>query len=311
MSRSADQAQTHANFVFWNIAGKGSKQAVDGDSEYLPEDKLWEICEKHYNQILPIMTEKVHREKLQRVQTRLTYGESSHRNSRTREETQFSESESCNRRRRPKKRKASQAAAPKDTRPSHNTSVFSKIRREGDKLTRQRRPGSTTVFTRLGHRDGNVFTRLAERKRNVHSRLGPKVPPRRRHASEMRSAMNVKGRSKKNDTPLTTRAAGKLLGPKKLISSKMRMTRVDTGSPGLGNVVSKKTRMSANVKTYDGTGDPEDHLKIFQAAAEIELWAMPTWCYMFNSTLIGSARVRFDKLPPESIDNYELLRKAF
>ncbi|GKA17830.1 reverse transcriptase domain-containing protein [Tanacetum coccineum] len=38
---------------------------------------------------------------------------------------------------------------------------------------------------------------------------------------------------------------------------------------------------------------------------------MPTWCHMFNSTLIGSARVWFDKLPPKSIDNYEMLRKAF
>ncbi|GKA71243.1 reverse transcriptase domain-containing protein [Tanacetum coccineum] len=48
--------------------------------------------------------------------------------------------------------------------------------------------------------------------------------------------------------------------------------------------------MPSNVKTYDGTGDPEDHLKYFQAAAKIERWAMPTWCHMFNSTLIGSAR---------------------
>ncbi|GJX59923.1 reverse transcriptase domain-containing protein [Tanacetum coccineum] len=32
---------------------------------------------------------------------------------------------------------------------------------------------------------------------------------------------------------------------------------------------------------------------------------------MFNSTFIGSARVWFDKLPPESIDNYEVLRKTF
>ncbi|GJZ69515.1 reverse transcriptase domain-containing protein [Tanacetum coccineum] len=69
--------------------------------------------------------------------------------------------------------------------------------------------------------------------------------------------------------------------------------------------------MPVNVKTYDGTGDPDDHLKIFQAAAKIERWAMPTWCHMFNSTLIGSARVWFDKLPPESIDDYEMLRKAF
>ncbi|GJS96825.1 hypothetical protein Tco_0803793 [Tanacetum coccineum] len=61
--------------------------------------------------------------------------------------------------------------------------------------------------------------------------------------------------------------------------------------------VSKRTRMPVNVKTYDGTGDPDDHLKIFQAAAKIERWSMPTWCHMFNSILIGSARVWFDKLP--------------
>ncbi|GJZ27744.1 reverse transcriptase domain-containing protein [Tanacetum coccineum] len=75
--------------------------------------------------------------------------------------------------------------------------------------------------------------------------------------------------------------------------------------------VPKRTRMPVNVKTYDDTRDPDDHLKIFQAAAKIERWAMPTRCHMFNSMLIGSARVWFDKLPPKSIDNYEMLRKTF
>ncbi|GKF12115.1 hypothetical protein Tco_0050041 [Tanacetum coccineum] len=194
MSRSADQAQTPVNSAVRNTAGKGSKQAADGDSEYLPEDKLREICEKHYNQILPITTEKVRRENLQGVQTRLTYGESSHRNSPTREETQLLESESCDRTRRPKKKKPSMATAPRDTRPSQNTSVFSRLRREGNKPTRQRSPVSTTVFTMLGHRDGNVFTRLGERRKNVHSRLGPEVAPRRRHASERRSASSNRSR---------------------------------------------------------------------------------------------------------------------
>ncbi|GKC77432.1 hypothetical protein Tco_1128206 [Tanacetum coccineum] len=32
----------------------------------------------------------------------------------------------------------------------------------------------------------------------------------------------------------------------------------------------KKTRMPSNVKTYDGSEDLEDHLKIFQAAANVE-----------------------------------------
>ncbi|GKA83267.1 reverse transcriptase domain-containing protein [Tanacetum coccineum] len=69
--------------------------------------------------------------------------------------------------------------------------------------------------------------------------------------------------------------------------------------------------MPSHIKTYDGSEDPEDHLKIFQAAAKTERWAMPTWCHMFNSTLTGNARVWFDDLPAESIDSYDDLKKAF
>ncbi|GJT35299.1 reverse transcriptase domain-containing protein [Tanacetum coccineum] len=69
--------------------------------------------------------------------------------------------------------------------------------------------------------------------------------------------------------------------------------------------------MPSHIKTYDGSEDPDDHLKIFQAAAKTERWAMPTWCHMFNSTLTGNARVWFDDLPPESIDSYDDLKKAF
>ncbi|GJR91513.1 hypothetical protein Tco_0215524 [Tanacetum coccineum] len=50
----------------------------------------------------------------------------------------------------------------------------------------------------------------------------------------------------------------------------------------------KRRRMPANVKTYDGTGDPDDHLKIFESAATIENWPQPV-----------------------SIDGFEELRRAF
>ncbi|GKB74681.1 reverse transcriptase domain-containing protein, partial [Tanacetum coccineum] len=43
----------------------------------------------------------------------------------------------------------------------------------------------------------------------------------------------------------------------------------------------------------------------------VERWAMPTWCHMFNSTLIGAVRVWFDELPSESIDGYKGLKAAF
>nr|GEV46396.1 reverse transcriptase domain-containing protein [Tanacetum cinerariifolium] len=72
-----------------------------------------------------------------------------------------------------------------------------------------------------------------------------------------------------------------------------------------------KTRMPSHIKTYDKSEDPNDHIKIFQAATKTERWVMPTWCHMFNSTLTGNARVWFDDLPTKSIDSYEDLKKAF
>nr|GEV92074.1 reverse transcriptase domain-containing protein [Tanacetum cinerariifolium] len=72
-----------------------------------------------------------------------------------------------------------------------------------------------------------------------------------------------------------------------------------------------KSRMPSHIKTYDGSEDPKDHLKIFQAAAKTERWAMPMWCHVFNSTLTGNARVWFDDLSKESIDSYDDLKEAF
>ncbi|GKG13297.1 reverse transcriptase domain-containing protein, partial [Tanacetum coccineum] len=47
------------------------------------------------------------------------------------------------------------------------------------------------------------------------------------------------------------------------------------------------------------------------ATTQVESWAMSTWCHIFNSTLIGTARVWFDDLPTESIDGYKDLKAAF
>nr|GEY27940.1 reverse transcriptase domain-containing protein [Tanacetum cinerariifolium] len=96
------------------------------------------------------------------------------------------------------------------------------------------------------------------------------------------------------------------------LASPWSCEEVDPFTPRIRNFKSsRKTRMPNNAKTYDGTGDPKDHVKIFQAAAQVERWAMLTWCHMFNSTLIGTARIWFDELPPESIDGYKDLKATF
>ncbi|GJS28593.1 reverse transcriptase domain-containing protein [Tanacetum coccineum] len=82
---------------------------------------------------------------------------------------------------------------------------------------------------------------------------------------------------------------------------------------GTGSLSHESRRPVSKMTTSPnfGSEDPEDHLKIFQAAAKTERWVMPTWCHMFNSTLTGNDRVWFDDLPPESINNYDDLREAF
>ncbi|GJS36019.1 hypothetical protein Tco_0534401 [Tanacetum coccineum] len=246
MSQPANPAHTPANSTVRNTAGKGSKQTPDNNSGCLPADKLREICEKHYNQILPIMAEKVHQEKLQGLQTRLTYGESSHRNS----QTQFSESESCDRKKRPKKRRQSPVTASRGTRPSQTASVFSRLRHERDKPTRRRSPVSATVFTRLGPGDKNVFTRSAE------------TPSQRR------------------------KDARELIRSYVTCSSKRQQEIEEEWN----------TADRASRKPYTRTEEPyyseNDH-------DQGGRWKSK------------KRRVWSDKLPPESIDNYEMLRKAF
>ncbi|GKG34969.1 hypothetical protein Tco_0437665, partial [Tanacetum coccineum] len=69
--------------------------------------------------------------------------------------------------------------------------------------------------------------------------------------------------------------------------------------------------MLTNVKLYDRTPDPEDHLGRFSLAANSGEWLMPVWCCMFQQTLYGSARGWFEHLLAGSIDGCADLRKQF
>ncbi|GKE34572.1 reverse transcriptase domain-containing protein [Tanacetum coccineum] len=91
-----------------------------------------------------------------------------------------------------------------------------------------------------------------------------------------------------------------------------RYQKVKTAEACIGNQDQRRRNQVGRRMTYPShSEDPEDHLKIFQAAAKTKRGDMPTWCHMFNSTLTGNARVWFDDLPIESIDIYDDLKKAF
>ncbi|KAI3783465.1 hypothetical protein L1987_42548 [Smallanthus sonchifolius] len=72
-----------------------------------------------------------------------------------------------------------------------------------------------------------------------------------------------------------------------------------------------RRRLGCDIKTYDGTNDPEDHLQVFSGAAGVERWTNAECCHMFMQTLIGSARLWFTSLPERSIDSFDDLSQRF
>nr|GEU69906.1 reverse transcriptase domain-containing protein [Tanacetum cinerariifolium] len=180
---------------------------------------------------------------------------------------------------------------------SPRSSVFLKIRCGRSRSPRQNsREKEGGVFKRLGNRERSVSARSDSHCQRSYSRyIDALLESENSEGGHWKSRSKRKKSSREHDD----------------LSHPWVSEQTDRFTPRIRYFDFPKTRMPSHIKTHDGSKDPEDHLKIFQAAAKTERWAMPTWCHMFNFTLTGNARVWFDDLPPESIDSYNDLKKAF
>nr|GFA74093.1 reverse transcriptase domain-containing protein [Tanacetum cinerariifolium] len=173
-------------------------------------------------------------------------------------------------------------------------------------------PGRVKVQDRLKYDNRHVLDRLGHRRQSAFDRL-----------NETYSPSTTKSRPQKTDSKNFPRDRSR---PRSLSASRdghhkdrecLRGTKESYGDSfphsyrdGSHHHHMKRKR-DKSPQFSASRRDPEDHVKVFQAAAQVERRAMPTWCHMFNSTLIGAARVWFDELSPESIDGYKDLRAAF
>ncbi|GJY07292.1 reverse transcriptase domain-containing protein [Tanacetum coccineum] len=252
---------------------------------------LEEFCEKHYEKLLPIMADKYEyerrkKEKLEEVKARLDFGEARKKSTRA-QESAYSESRTMS----PRRQRRSRS-------PRHNPSVFTRLRRERSRSPRHE-------YKSKARRESTVFKRLGGRGRStsVHS-------DSRQESSRYTENHSKSGDSEGGHWKSKSRRKKSSVEDDDL-SQHWVCAETDPFTSRIRHFDFPKTQMPSYVKTYNGNEDPEDHLKIFQAAAKAERWAMPTWRHMFNSTLIGNARVWFDDLSPESIDSYNDLREAF
>ncbi|GJW92626.1 hypothetical protein Tco_0170179 [Tanacetum coccineum] len=137
---------------------------------------------------------------------------------------------------------------------ARNMSRIREPRPDRSRSHRRKDPERETVFRRL---EKGVFHRLGDKEKGISAYSGTEPAPKRHHD---RKAYSRKG----GRMPKSEDSAG---GHWKSKSKKQRSSMED-----------EDLSQHGHVKTYDGSEDPEDHLKIFQAAAKVERWAMPT-CY--------------------------------
>ncbi|GJX01940.1 reverse transcriptase domain-containing protein, partial [Tanacetum coccineum] len=275
-----------------NTTGMGKEipqENLDGSAS---DAALREYCDKHYNQLLLILAEKMHKEKVQQeklkaVKARLNFKEVS----------QHSESGTPSRMKDLRKRIGYKHVC--------SISGSPEPRRDRSESPRKKGPERKTVFKRL---EKGVFHRLGDKEKGAES--APKKNNSKRESSRRTEAL-FEGEDSAGGHWKSGSKRQKSSVEEDGLSQPWVCEETNPFTPRIWYFDFPKTRMRSHIKTYDGSEDPEDHLKIVQAAAKTERWAMPTCCHMFNSTLTRNARVWFDDLPKESIDSYDDLKKAF
>ncbi|GJS78788.1 hypothetical protein Tco_0728669 [Tanacetum coccineum] len=206
-------AMANSTPVITTVRNTDGREKTPRETDTAPQASIQEFCEKHYDDILPIIMEKARQDKRKGLQSRLDFGDTPKRARRIRSDSLSSGDRNSPARYYHRREKSKTDARRKDedrraAPESEATSVVSKS------LTARPTPPKG-----LGtHKD---------RSRNDGHHGGPEEG-----ASPDEEDLAV---------PWTCED-------------------VDPFTPRIRNFrSSRKTRMPNNVKTYDGTGDPEDH----------------------------------------------------
>nr|GEY53625.1 reverse transcriptase domain-containing protein [Tanacetum cinerariifolium] len=257
-----------------------------GEADTAPRVNIQEWCEEYYEDILPIIIEKVRQERRKDVHARLDF------------------------RKGPQERirGGSHYSRAKNTEP------------EQVKIQDRLRYGERHVFNRLGDKRRSVFDRLSEAHspdtvRSRPQKTDPKDPPRDRSHTRILSTSRYDHDGSGESFRVTRESYGDSLAHsyrnKVRRHNTKRRNRYPSSSVSRSGSSDEKHHKSTSKRHKPIDDDLTKPWMCEEAATQVERWAMPTWCHMFNSTLIGAARVWFDELSPESIDGYKDMKAAF
>ncbi|GJW92011.1 RNA-directed DNA polymerase, eukaryota [Tanacetum coccineum] len=200
-----------------------------------------------------------------------------------------------------------------ESRHSQSPSPLLCLTEDSDKQTflqpspRPRKEGG--LFNRLGGKEQSASARSDSRHQSSHAK-GTEVQPRKHH----HRGTSPRGNSRYSESEDSEGGHWKSKSKRHMsntyeddLSQPWTCEERNPFTPRIRHFDFPRTRMPSHVKTYNGSGDPEDHLKLFQSAAKTERGQcqrgaicstqrsleMPGSCLSTNSQ-------------KNSIDNYEI-----
>ncbi|GKC74513.1 hypothetical protein Tco_1120396 [Tanacetum coccineum] len=162
------------------VRNTGGRSGPQGLEEPTSDEVLRELCDKNYHQLLPLIAEKMQKEKEQQdklnaVKARLLYGDESGRNPRNHEESHYSESKTPTARTEPRRKHGRKHSRS----PSPIVSVFRSLRRNRPPSPGPRPRKEGGVFSRLGGKEQSASAR-SDSRHSSHAK-GTEVQPRKHH----------------------------------------------------------------------------------------------------------------------------------
>ncbi|GJX94465.1 reverse transcriptase domain-containing protein [Tanacetum coccineum] len=234
------------------VRNTGGRSGPQGLEEPTSDEVLRELCDKNYHQLLPLIAEKMQKEKEQQdklnaVKARLLYGDESGRNPRNHEESHYSESKTPTARTEPRRRHGS------------CRDLFSLgLTKEGG------------VFNRLGGKEQSASARSDSCHQSPHAK-GTEVQPRKHH----HRGTSPRGTSRYSESEDSKGGHWKSKSKRHRsntyeddLSQPWTCEERNPFTPRIRHFDFPRTMMPSHVKTYDGSRDPEDYLKLFQSAAK-------------------------------------------
>ncbi|GJU72617.1 hypothetical protein Tco_1264022 [Tanacetum coccineum] len=178
MSTHEQHTPTVPTSAVRNTRGRSGPQGLE---ETTPDEVLRELCDKNYHQLLPLIAEKMQKEKEQQdklnaVKARLLYGNETGKNQRNHEDSHYSESKTPTAKIEPKRRHGNRRSRS----PSPVASVFKRLKQNRPPSPRPRPRKEGGVFNRLGGKEQSASARSDSRHQGSHKK-DTELQPRKHH----------------------------------------------------------------------------------------------------------------------------------